>query len=205
MQLNPSSGYIRHWYAHSLEAQGRLEDAMREMRAAQALDPLLAVLSWDIANELLIARRPDEVLRHLTSVDEFFPHLPLTSYFRVEAYHQKGDLASARALLDRLTSTQPEIVKEPMFIALQGVAAAREGRRGEARTALEQLEQLHRTRYVDAGLVLELCAVLKDRDQVVLWLRRGQEERSTLFVYLPLRKELYAGYAEAEALVAKRN
>jgi serine/threonine-protein kinase len=205
MQLNPSSGYIRHWYAHSLEAQNRLDAAMREMRAAQTLDPLLMVLAWDVANELLAAHRPDEALRHLTNVDELFPNLPLSSYFRVEAYHQKGELTSARGVLNGLSSTQPELTKEPMFVALFGVAAAREGRREDARHALETLEELRRTQYVDPVLVIELCSVLNDRAQLLLWLRRAHEERSTLFVYLPLRKELYAGDAEAEALVAQLN
>ena len=34
LQLNPGFGWARHWYAHSLEAQDRMEDALREMRAA---------------------------------------------------------------------------------------------------------------------------------------------------------------------------
>src|SRR5579883_555332 len=34
IQLNPGLGYAHHWYAHSLEAQGRLEEAMVEMKKA---------------------------------------------------------------------------------------------------------------------------------------------------------------------------
>ena len=38
LQLNPGSGWAHHWYAHSLETQGRIEDAMKEMRTALALN-----------------------------------------------------------------------------------------------------------------------------------------------------------------------
>ena len=52
------------------------------------------------------------------------------------------------------------------------------------------------------AMVLELCSVLHDRKELLFWLRRGDEERSTQFVYLPLHKEWYANDPEAEALVA---
>ena len=83
------------------------------------------------------------------------------------------------------------------------MAAAREGRRDEARRALDQLEQIRRTQYVDAVMVLELCTVLDDRERRRLWLQRGIEERSTQVIYLPLHKAWLGGDPEAEALVAK--
>jgi tetratricopeptide (TPR) repeat protein len=65
MQLKPGFGWARHWYAHSLEAQNRLEDALREMRAALDLDPLSVPINWDIAGELIILGRYDDSLRFL--------------------------------------------------------------------------------------------------------------------------------------------
>src|SRR5581483_10191352 len=47
MQLNPGFAYARHWYAHSLEAQGRLTEAIPEMRRALELDPLSIPINWD--------------------------------------------------------------------------------------------------------------------------------------------------------------
>jgi hypothetical protein len=44
MQLNSGSAYARHWYAHSLEAQHRLPEAMIEMRKALEMDPRVMVL-----------------------------------------------------------------------------------------------------------------------------------------------------------------
>ena len=203
MELNPNSGYIRHWYGHSFEAKNRLDDAIREMRAALTLDPLQVVLTWDIASELVAANRSDEALRHLVRADEVFPGVPQTAFFRVSAYHRKGDLQSARKVLDELKSKQPNLFDDPMFIALSGVQAAREGHLDEAARMLAKVEDLRRTQYVDAVLVLELCAVSKNRAQLLIWLQRAYEERSTLFIYLPLHPEWYAGDPEAEAIVAK--
>jgi TolB-like protein len=203
MELNPSSGYIRHWYAHSLEAQNRLEDAMKEMRAAQALDPLLMVLSWDIAGELYWAKRNDDALRELKKASDLFPGVPLLSYLNALVYQQMGDLKSARRVLDSLASSQPDAVKEPVFLALFGTQAAMEGRRGEARHILEQLETMRRTAYVEPIMMLDLCSALNDRDRRMAWLNRAYEERSTQMVYLRLHRAPFAGDRAAEALIAR--
>jgi TolB-like protein/Tfp pilus assembly protein PilF len=202
MQLNPSSGYIRHWYAHSLEAQDRLEDAMKEMRAAQALDPLLLVLSWDIVNELYWAGRNDEALRGLKKAGELFPNIPLLTYLTAEIYQQTGDVKAARRVLDGLATRQPEAVKEPAFLALFGTQAAREGRRDEARRTLEQLETIRRTQYVEPVLMLDLCSALNDRNQRMVWLNRAYQERSALFPYLRLQHASFAGDRAAITLIA---
>lgn len=203
MQLNPNSGYARHWYAHSLETQGRLEEAMQEMRASQSLDPFLVPLSWDIAIELLSVKRYDDALRHLAKADELFPNLPLTSFLRAQAFYRKGDPPSARRVLDELKSREPDFVRAPPVLAVFGVAAMAEGRRDEARRILDELDQRRLTMYVDPVMTLELCSVLNDHRQRVLWLQRGYDERSTQFVYLGMHKDWYSGDPEAEAIVAR--
>ncbi len=204
MELNPSSGYMRHWFAHSLEAQGRIEDAMREMRASLVLDPLLLPPRWDLANELLWVKRYDEALEQTKRMDELFPNMSVAAYLKVEAYNQQGDLKAARGILESLKSSQPEAVKETPYLALFGVAAAREGRRAEAVQILDELEQMRRTQYVEPALVLELCSVLHDHKALLRWLKRADEERSTQFIYLPFHnREAYAEVPEAEALVAR--
>lgn len=205
MQLNPNSGYIRHWYAHSLEAQDRLDDAIREMRAAQALEPLEVVMGWDLANEYLMASRTDDALRELKKDRELFPNVPLLAFMDVQAYYQKGDLPSGRAILDALQAADPEVVKAPLFVALFGSQAAWEGHAEEARRRLGELEALRRTQYVDGFLPLQLCAALHDRQQTKIWLQRAYDERSTQYPYLKLRREFFSDNPEALALLQRTN
>jgi tetratricopeptide (TPR) repeat protein len=162
----------------------------------------LVPLSWDIANELLWAKRYDEALKQLEESDQLFPNLPVTSFLRVLAYDGKGERQAAGDVLKSLKSHQPEVAREPPFMALFGFVAARAGRTDEARQILDRLEHLRQTQYVDPVMVLDLCSALNDHGQRLLWLKRGYEERSTQFVYLGLHKELYAGDSEAEAIVA---
>jgi TolB-like protein/Tfp pilus assembly protein PilF len=191
IQLTPGSGYAHHWYAHSLEAQNRLDEAMKEMRAALALDPLSLPINWDVASELLCARQPDAALQQLHKAGELFPGNPILAFLQLEAYHQKGDRESARRVLASLKAGPAEIDKDPMLLAMFGVQAAIDGRAGESRRFLEKMERLRKTQYVDAFMALPVVSALHDNRQLLLWLRRADEERSTMFVYLPIMKDLY--------------
>jgi len=190
MQLNPGAGWSRHWYAHSLETQGRIADALTEMRAALALDPLSIPINWDVAAELLSTQQFDEAIRHLTKANELFPNVPLFGYMLAHAQFAKGDTASGRRTIEALKG-HPELAKDPMFLTLFAAQEAREGRPANARQTLAQLEEMRRTQYVDGMLVLELCSALQDRQQFQIWLHRADEERSALFAYLPLIKGFY--------------
>ncbi len=203
MQLNPGSGYVHHWYAHSLEAQGRLEDGMKEMRAALALDPLSLIIYWDIGNELLSANQVDNAIQHLEKANELFPNYPLIAWERSEAYRLKGDFKTARRVLDELKTATPGITQEPPFIAVFVTMEAREGHRAEGQKALDRLEQLRKTQYVEPGYLLELCSVLGDKDRLVLWLKRAYDERSPLYAYFSMAKFLYNNDPVATEFLAK--
>jgi TolB-like protein/Tfp pilus assembly protein PilF len=191
IELNPGSGYGHHWYAHSLEAQGRLDEATKEMRVALDLDPLSIPINWDVAAELIGAKRFDEALEQLRKASDLFPNVPLFSLMAVQAYFRKGDRAAARRLVESFRATHPEAGKDPLMRSMYGVEAVLDGRHAEAREIVGQLEQMRQSRYVDAFMAIGICAALKDKAQTMLWLRRADEERSSLFVYLPLLKEFY--------------
>jgi TolB-like protein/Tfp pilus assembly protein PilF len=182
LQLNPGSSYAHHWYAHSLEAQNRLPDAMPEMRRALDLDPLSIPVNWDIAGELLTAKRYDESIAQLRKSMELFPKVPVFPFLLIQAYRAKGDELSARGLEADVRANQPELKDDPMFL---GVFS------GNPRQALQRLEDLRRTRYVDAFLALPLCAALEDRAETLRWVQRMTEERSSMTVYLPYLGGVY--------------
>src|SRR5579872_2131910 len=156
LDLNPGSGWVHHWYAHSLEAQGKLDDAMKEMRAALDLDPLSVVIYWDIGDELLMAKRYDEALTLLAKANDLFPNFPIILFEQAEAYYAKGDHAASERTMETFKSTHPEMAQDPTLLALMANAEARAGRRAEARQMLDQVEQFHRTRYVEPVMALEI-------------------------------------------------
>jgi len=204
LDLNPGSGWIHHWYAHSLEAQGKLDDAMKEMRAALDLDPLSVVIYWDIGSELLMAKRYDDAVSLLAKANDLFPNFPIILFEQAEAYYEKGDPAASERTMATFKSSHPEMANDPTFLALLANAEARAGRRAEARKMLDQVEQLHRTHYVDAVMALPVSETLGDRAAVHRWLDRARQERSAFFLYAPLATYFYNDDPEARAFFAQR-
>jgi len=191
MQLNAGSAYARHWYAHSLEAQNRLPEAMVEMRKALEMDPLSVFIHWDVAGELISAGKLADAMRKVNEASELFPNVPVFPYMRVTVLMAQGDTAGASRAIAALRAGHPELGEDPMFMAVFGLQAVLDGRPAEARAVLAKIEALRPHRYVDAFLALPLCAALKDRALTVRWIRRAAEERSSMVVYLPVMKRWY--------------
>ncbi|MBV9507414.1 MAG: tetratricopeptide repeat protein [Acidobacteriia bacterium] len=204
LDLNPGAAWAHHWYAHSLEAQARLEEAMKEMRTALDLDPLSVVYYWDIGNEFLMAKRYDEALSLLAKANELFPNYPITQWEAAEAYYRKGDHDASERVMEALKSAHPEIEKDPTYLALLGYAAGRAGRREEARRILDRVEQAHRRQFVEPVMVLGLCLSVGDRAAFRRWLSRARDERSAFFLYAPLATYFYNDDPEAKAFFARR-
>lgn len=184
LDINPGFAWARHWYAHSLEAENRVDEALKEMRAALALDPLNIPINWDIGNELSMLGRYEEADRHLKTAQELFPKVPVIGLMRMEVLSLKGDYAGADQVADQMKKDTPEIAGEPIFIGFGAALDAHAGRRDQARRELEELERLRSKGYVEPFSAIEACAVLKDSKALTTWLTRTEQERSTLYLYL---------------------
>ena len=60
IELSPSYATAHQWYAWHLIVLGRNGEAITEMRKAESLDPLSLIISADMADVLLVARRYDQ-------------------------------------------------------------------------------------------------------------------------------------------------
>jgi TolB-like protein/Flp pilus assembly protein TadD len=203
LQLNPGSGWVHHWIAHSLEAEGKLDEASKEMRTALELDPLSIVIHWDVANELMSQRKFDEAIRFLDHARELFPGYPIIEWQRAMAQELKGDRQTATDIIETLLRGNPDLVKDPAFLALKGTAAAWEGKTAEARTILAELEQLRQTKYVEGITTLQLCSALHDHAALMRWTERAYQDRSPMYLYAPLAWAFYGDDADVKAYLAK--
>jgi TolB-like protein/Tfp pilus assembly protein PilF len=203
MQLSPSSGWTRHWYAHSLESQGRVEDALKEMRAALQLDPLSLAIYWDIANELYWLGRYQEQLQHLAKANEMFPNTPLLLFFTAwgqAAVHDAAALHRTREAL-RAAAEASGFSHSAQYAGMMGWISAAEGRRDETQRTLADLERLRSSEYVDAIMPMMICSELKDSDCFVRWSKRAVEDRSVMVVYARVWRKMYAGMPQVESIL----
>ncbi len=183
-QLNPSNSTVPHWRAWTLVGLGRLEEALAEMRRAQALDPLSLVINSQIGALLHYQKRYDEAERAYRKALELDPGFAMAHAYLAANHVRRGqfDLALSEA---QLASTQ--FTKESSMRTLGPIYAA-VGLRKEAEGALAALSGLSARAYVSQLDFAVIHALLGNRDAAFMWLDRAVEARaSDLFLIRSIR------------------
>jgi TolB-like protein/DNA-binding winged helix-turn-helix (wHTH) protein/Tfp pilus assembly protein PilF len=193
IELNPNYATAHHWYAEGyLMPVGRSDEAIAEMRKAQELDPLSAVIATDLGKELYFVRKYDEALVELHRALELDPNFVSAHNWISDTLLEKRMYNDAKAELEK---TKP-LKEERIYIRQTAYLYARMGRRTEARAALEKSLQLSRGKQVSSGAVALTYAALGDKDQSFQWLEKAYAERSSFMtslkywsVFDPLRSD----------------
>ena len=90
LQLNPNYATGHQWYSEYLVYVARHDEALREIRTAQQLDPLSLIVNTRIGMTLYFARRYDEAIAELKKALEFSPDFSLIHVFLYASYYEKG-------------------------------------------------------------------------------------------------------------------
>jgi eukaryotic-like serine/threonine-protein kinase len=172
IELNPNLAAARSFYADYLSRSGRFDEALREIRLAQELDPLRTGLIGNEAAFLYHARRYDESLalqKRLIAQspdDNAFFYLELANI-----YVQKGQYAEA--ILSYQTSLQLEETSSALIYL--GRVYALSGRRGDAAAILDKLKTTEK--YVSPAELAILYAALGEREKAFASLEKAYTER----------------------------
>jgi TolB-like protein/DNA-binding winged helix-turn-helix (wHTH) protein len=181
IELNPNYATAHHWYAEGyLMPVGRANEAIAEIRKAQALDPLSAVIATDLGKELYFVRRYDEALVELRRALELDPNF-------VSAHNWISDTLLEKRLYNdaiaELEKTKP-FKEERVYIRQTAYLYARTGRRGEARAALAKSLQLSKGKQVSSGAVALTYAALGEKNESFHWLEKAYTDRSSFMTSL---------------------
>jgi TolB-like protein/DNA-binding winged helix-turn-helix (wHTH) protein/Tfp pilus assembly protein PilF len=181
IELNPNYATAHHWYAEGyLMPVGRADEAIAEIRKAQALDPLSAVIATDLGKELYFVRRYDEALVELRRALELDPNF-------VSAHNWISDTLLEKRLYNdaiaELEKTKP-FKEERVYIRQTAYLYARTGRRTEARAALAKSLQLSKGKQVSSGAVALTYAALGEKNESFQWLEKAYTDRSSFMTSL---------------------
>ncbi|MCI0487880.1 MAG: protein kinase [Blastocatellia bacterium] len=193
IKLNPGYATAHLWYALYLAAMGRFDEAFREIKRAQELDPLSLPINTNAGWIMHLARRYDEAIEQYRKTLELDPGFILAHRRLGQTYKQKGmydeaieELQIALALSGDDTET----------VAALGHAYAKSGRELGAVKVLEALKQLSKERYIPAYFIARIHIGLGEKDRAFEWLEKTCEERYGFLVYLkvdpvfdPLRED----------------
>jgi len=172
----PRTHLFHAWY---YVAQGQLNEALREVRTAQQLNPTSPIINARVGSVLYYLHRYDEAAAELR-----------------QALELDSSNISARAELGRVLVQQRRfseaLAELPEAVDLQagylgggsrGYAYGMAGHREDALAMERRLEQRARVRYIDPEAFAMVAIGLGDTARALAWLERGRNQRS---FYLPL-------------------
>jgi len=169
LELDPHLALAHHYMGLMRLAQGEIADALRAMQRAQALEPLALIFSANVGMTYYYARRYDEAVAQLRATLETDPGFDHARAYLGRTYLRLGETQKAIEQFKRCTNvTFGSVADLPAAYALQG-------RHHEARTALQQLLDVSRHRYVSLYDVAIVYAALDDVEGALTSLEHARE------------------------------
>ena len=181
IDLKEGYAVAHQWYANLLTSLGRWDEALREVRRAQELDPLSLIISGALGWISYFARQFDETIERCHKTLEMDPDFVLAHLWLGMAYEQKGILEEAIAEFQRAIALSGSGTET---LAALGHAYAVSGNRAHARTVLDQLRALASQKYVSPYRLSAIHVALGEVRQAFEWLERACEEKSHWLVFL---------------------
>jgi len=178
IELNPKYATARHWFAAQLLVQGRLDEALQQIKQAQQLDPLSLGINKDFAVILLYARDYDKALDQCRKTLEIEPGFGVMSTYIAQVYQLKQKYPEATAALEKAHAAAPDDVEISYGL---GQAYALMGRKDEALKISNELNQPGKQNVYMPKEAAYLYALLGDKERAVALLQKAAEDH-----YMPL-------------------
>jgi serine/threonine protein kinase/TolB-like protein/Flp pilus assembly protein TadD len=178
--LNPNYPTPHHGYAYLLISSGRTEDAIAEIRKAEAIDPLSLIFQTDHGEYYYFARRPDEAIAQLRKAIDMDPSFVRAHWLLGRALIQKGRCDEGIDEAVKAQRMAPAI--EALGWLAQEYAAC--GRTSEAQKAMNELLELSKDHYVSPHWFSAVQASLGNKDEAFKWLDQALDGRFGPLIYL---------------------
>jgi len=203
IELNTASAETRFWYSLLLLYLGRMDDAIRQMKLAQELDPLSLAINKYFGLIYLCAGRHEAAEKTLENSIKLAPSMTYLHAMLGLLYIDKEMFTEALSEFQEEEKNDKEVPS--MIMAWKCIALVAEGRMSEVQDILERLVEKHRENRASPYAVATVYFALGDRNRGFEWLSRAVEERDYWLRYLkvdptmrnkrddPLLRKLLAG------------
>lgn len=181
LELNPSYATAHQWYAEHLAITGRHAEAIKEIKRAQALDPLSLSISNSVARQYYFARQYKQAIEQCEHTLEMDPEFLPALYRLGGIYLQSGRFEEA---IKRYQKAVRVSKNKPVMIAELGYAYAVSGQTDKAGKVIQRLKRLAGKQYLEPGYLGQIFMGLGDTERAFEWLQTAYEERSPLMIYL---------------------
>jgi tetratricopeptide (TPR) repeat protein len=174
VDLSPNYATAHQWYTWHLIVLGKTSEAITEMRRAESLDPLSLIISADLADVLLIARRYDEAIQQSRKTMEMDPQFAVAHYQLGQAFVQKHMYDEGIAELQKAIGFSGG---NKTFRSALAYAYATSGRRNEALEVLNDLKTRLSNGFSNASEIALIYVGMGEKDQAMTSLEKAYGER----------------------------
>ena len=147
MEINTNYGDGHHFYCGFLEAVGEADQSVVEIKRAMELDPLSAMLTYELGLSYYIERKYDDALAvadYLNkpgSENNMYPYL-----LRATVLEQKGRYDEA---IDILTKGRSSVGDAAPLLTELGYSFGKRGKAQEARNVISDLQKRAATEFIE--------------------------------------------------------
>jgi tetratricopeptide (TPR) repeat protein len=168
IELNPNLAVAHYNMGLSFIRQGRLDEAIVELRKARELDPLSSVIARAVAIPYYFKRDYKRAFELLREANELGPALSAT--WEIGLFIRSGSLNEAFAEIEKAKDARKN---DPLFIYSTAMAYAASGKQAEALQSIKELEAISGASLSTAHWIAKIYATLNDKEMAFSWLDRG--------------------------------
>jgi class 3 adenylate cyclase/tetratricopeptide (TPR) repeat protein len=180
IEIHPGYAPAHQFYADLLKARGRLAEAIAQINQARELDPLSLAINTAVGHVYYLDRQYDRAIQQYQHAVDLDPGFMATHLWFGRPYLEKGLYTDALRELETAVQLSGQ---STVALAMLGHGLASAGHTSEAFGILEQLTERAKQHYVPSYWIAVIYNGLHDRDQVIAWLRKAFEERSSWLVW----------------------
>jgi tetratricopeptide (TPR) repeat protein len=180
LELNPSAADAHLVYAGYFQALGRIQDALAEIRLAEALDPLSLPVQQMLLFSMIGARQYDEAISQFRKTLVREPNFAAGYLLAALAYTEKGQTEQALQAVEKAEQIESNTTTKTIAAHVH----AANGDRGKAKQLLRELSTPSTGRYVCAYELAHAYVKLGDKKRAYELLEKGKQERADCMVWL---------------------
>jgi tetratricopeptide (TPR) repeat protein len=187
LELDPNSADVHAFYAGTLWARRRIDEAILHMKRAVELDPLSPALQADLGKILYSAGQRDQAMEQYRKALELNPNYFGAHHHLANFYLAEGRYEEAITEAEKMSAnTPPEGGQGRPFL---GYTYAVAGKRAEAEKILHELKELSKQRHVNPDAFALIHTGLGDKDRAFEFLQKEYEENKRLPLFINILPE----------------
>jgi TolB-like protein/Tfp pilus assembly protein PilF len=184
--LNPGYAYGHAWYGWYCVVRRRFDEAAKEIKRAQELDPLMPMFYTFSVGIHGASGKLDESIEEFKKAIELDPNSGLTYFHLGVAYVRKGLLDDAIQAFEK----SRELAENSGFFSWAegglAIISLAKGEKQRAERILKELLEKRKKTYVASTMVALIWGALGDLDKAFEFFDQAYEERDPLMLVIPI-------------------